>query len=172
MSLQTRIIYPFVETWQDYPDSVSNAVLVYFVGCDNYCKGCHNHQLINYYNNDARSIFLGNFIEDLNNMCTRCNTDKVVLSGGDPLYCKNVEFVKSFLVQNNLSVTIYTGYDYSYVKRCEISGFDFIKVGKFIPEESQPPAKSDTFLRLASKNQKIYNKDLIEVTDGNGVFFF
>lgn len=32
----------FTESFSDYPDNKSTAIIIYFVGCSNKCPGCHN----------------------------------------------------------------------------------------------------------------------------------
>lgn len=174
MSLIARVVYPFVETWLDYPDPFSNAVEVLFAGCSHGCLECHNLDLRNYDFADSREVFLDRFMIDLFDMCERCRTDKVVFSGGDPLFHKNIRFVKEFLLSAKIvvDVAVYTGYDIGFVKSNDVLGFTYIKTGKYCYEDRQIPAKTDKFFRLASKNQKIFNKSLVEVTDGSGVFYF
>lgn len=166
-----RIKYPMFETWLDYPDPRSNAVEVLFAGCSHGCIGCQNRDLQD--DSMADDVFLDRFMIDVLDMCERCRTNKIVFSGGDPLYCKNIGLVKEFLrVVKIVDVAIYTGCDVDFVKENNVSGFSYIKTGVYDYENKQVPGKTSMFLRLASKNQKIFNKDLVEVTDGSGVFYF
>ena len=72
------------ETFLDYPSPDDTAVIVFLPGCSHKCLGCQNPDLQQlheeYSEKESKDI-----IERINNMCLRCDTNKLVLSGGDPL---------------------------------------------------------------------------------------
>lgn len=44
-SLNVFISTNVQETFSDWPDGESNAIILFFVGCEHHCKGCHNSSL-------------------------------------------------------------------------------------------------------------------------------
>lgn len=101
------------ETFSDFPDPNSLAVIVSFYGCTFNCKGCQNPGLQEKDPECAVSWF--NVFNDIKNYCARCNTKKVVLSGGDP-FCRDIKedlndmlLLVSTLQTNGYTVCVYTG---------------------------------------------------------------
>jgi len=158
-NLDVQIKYPFDTTWVDYPDDSSLAVICYFMGCSHNCQGCHNplFQLMTY--SGARSFTIKELYGFLFDACCKNKTNKVVLSGGDVLFHKNVEFVKTFvkLYSNIFSFCLYTGSSIKEVKQFDIKGFKFIKVGEYKEDLKQESVKTDVYFQLASSNQEIYD---------------
>ena len=163
-----KIVYPFTYTWLDYPDDCSYALIATCLGCDNNCSGCQNKELQNYnldeeFNENFK--FCSTTVEDFYSaLCLGCNknkTNKVVLSGGDFLFYKNLPFTKELLKINNryLDICIYTGHTIEYVKQHKIEGFSFIKTGKYDITCKQESVKNDKYFQLASSNQEIYDSN-------------
>ena len=72
------------ETFLDYPDNESLSIIVFTQGCSHGCKGCHNFELQK--RDESYAISYSNFLNRILDFCKRSNTNKVVFSGGDPLY--------------------------------------------------------------------------------------
>lgn len=158
-------------TWLDYPDNESLAVIIYFSGCGHACPGCQNKKYQNYRNDESRSISL----EELRNIileeCDRNRTDKVVFSGGDPLFELNRDEV-IILIDNlkdcsNVDICVYTGYNIEDVKGFyesdSFKGFlrpDFFKCGKYLEEFKRPAwGKTNEKMDWATSNQNLYDGD-------------
>ena len=77
-------------TWLDYPDEESLAVIVYFSGCSHACPGCQNEKYQNFENDESYQISIAELIDLVDKECQRNRTNKVVFSGGDPFFSKNV----------------------------------------------------------------------------------
>jgi anaerobic ribonucleoside-triphosphate reductase activating protein len=144
-------------TFSDYPSKDGLAVICYIHGCEHNCKNCHNINLQKI-EEDEEIIRL----DDIENYCIRNNTNKIVISGGDPLYNNNKNFTKFICRElgEKYNICIYTGYSIDDV---DFNGFKFIKCGKYDIERKQESFKTDDFIQFASSNQKLYNykKELI-----------
>lgn len=170
---EVAVSLPMYVSFLDYPTPVDHAICVNFVGCDHACKGCHNPTLqfretaenYKYYDSPER------LLADIQNFAIRNRTNKVVLSGGDPLHPSNVEFVKAFLeLESEFDVMVYTGYDIKYVKEHEIKA-KFIKCGKYIEGQAQASQKTGSKFVLASKNQVLYDSEYKPLSN-NGEYNF
>lgn len=144
------------ESWLDYPDPESNAVLVYFRGCEHHCVGCHSAILQKYlpYSESNEEI-----LNKIVNFSRRADTNKLVFLGGDPLYSKNIPVV-SYLVDNlynNFDICIFTGYNIEYVKKLDLKGVKYYKCGKFDIKSQRKSMKTDDEYVLASPNQNFYD---------------
>ena len=167
-----KILYPAMPTWLDYPDKENLAVCVCMMGCDNGCIGCQNPEFQNpQYLSFTRDYTVDSFIEYINELCERNQTNKVVLSGGDPLSCFNIDFTKEFLSKTDKDVCIYTGHDIDYVKEHQVKGFKYIKCGKYDHTNKQESYKTDYVMQFASPNQILYDDLCIELSV-NGVYKF
>lgn len=168
------VSYPLSVTFIDYPDPEDIAVIVYFMGCEQNCKNCHNPQFRDPYNKiNTIDITSDKLIREIEVFCKRNQTNKIVFSGGDPLHPNNIKNVKFLLEElcKEYNIAIYTSYDKDYIVKNDVSGFTFIKSGIFIQEQYQIPEKTDNFIKFASKNQKLYNSKLELISD-NGIYFF
>jgi anaerobic ribonucleoside-triphosphate reductase activating protein len=153
-------------TWQDYPSREDIAVLVFFSGCIHNCKGCHNPELQK--RNPSYSKSIEEFYRELYYKCYSNRTNKVVLEGGDPLYGDNLLSTKELLSYNkDLHFCIYTGYMIEYVKEIKLTGFDYIKCGKYDIDNKCQSQKNDNELIFASTNQKLYDKDYNQISNNN-----
>jgi organic radical activating enzyme len=170
-----KIINPPGQTFIDYPDRSSLALLIYFIGCDNTCEGCHNYKLknINYSLNAISYSNVYLFIRDLILYSLRAKTNKIVLSGGDPLSNYNIEFVKEFLNKSYslFDVCIYTGHDIKYVKKNKVKNFKFIKTGSYNNKTNSSMVKNNNFMMFASDNQKLYNENFKLLTK-DSIYYF
>ena len=158
------------ETWLDYPDPESNAVIIYFCGCEHRCKGCHSpllQQECEYA--ESNEEILNKIIEYTN----RADTNKLVFLGGDPLYSKNLELT-TYLVNElnkNYDICIFTGYDIEYVKNLKLQGIKYYKCGKFDISQQRKSMKTDEEYVLASPNQNFYDGNYKQLST-NGILKF
>jgi organic radical activating enzyme len=153
-----NVKFPFDLNFLDYPDPESFSIIVFVMGCEKHCVSCHNPQLQNYdYKINTKKFCLTDFKNEIQKALKKNNADSLVLSGGDPLGSRNIEFVKFFLLETNFSTCIYTGNDIEYVKQNDVKGFKFIKCGKFLESEKQVSEKTDNYLQFSSKNQQLYD---------------
>ena len=159
--LKTNFQMPFSSTFLDYPDKENIAVIAFVMGCDNNCYNCHNVNFQNpFYKKNCQILKIKEFIKKIKDYAKRCLTRKVVLSGGDPLFHKNINFIKAFLEQtkNELDICIYTGKNVDYCKENQLSGFKFLKTGKYEESLKQESKKDDHQMVFASKNQLLWDE--------------
>ena len=162
------IIYDF--NFLDFPSPDNGAVSVFMTGCVHNCPECQNPDLQKYVKNNQTNE------EILNNIklcCKRNDTDKIVLTGGDCLFPKNLKLT-NFLLNNlkDYQTCLYTGYNIDYVKSVlKPNTFTYVKCGKFIKELYQESEKTDEYMKFASTNQELYdsNFNLLSI---NGIYKF
>jgi organic radical activating enzyme len=167
--MQINVINPFILTFLDYPDDESHAILVYMMGCDHNCNGCQNIQFKNFeYSKNTIKLNMNSFLKKLNIFEKKYQTNKIVLSGGDPLSKYNINFTKSFLNVNlKYEICIYTGYDIEYVNKNNIDNFNYIICNPYDLNKKIKSEKTNEYFQLASTNQQIYN-DKKQVISING----
>jgi organic radical activating enzyme len=171
--LIAQIKYPLDYTWTDYPDDYSQSVLVYFLGCERYCKGCQNElfQLRTY--TSAWDFSLEDLYDLISSECYRIKSNTIIFSGGDCLSSYNIDFTKEFLKRycDQFQICIYTGATIEEVKQREIKGFTYIKVGKYDESLKQESFKTDDCFQLASSNQEIYDSEFNLLTKNGRMEF-
>lgn len=154
-------------TWLEYPDNSSLAVIWYMNGCNHNCPGCSNPELQSFFK------YEDNWEEILDNYMTRSKTNKLVLCGGDPLFEKNIPYTKKILEKNIYDVCIYTGSLYSHIPEDILKlNWKYIKCGAFDAKHYRPSKKTENELILASPNQIMYKKiDRVEaeIISNNGI---
>ena len=167
IELTAQIKVPLDVTWLDYPDNESLAILVYFYGCTNNCEGCHNPLFQSQLMMNTNTFTIKSFYKLLLEECYKQKTNCVVFSGGDCLSEYNVDFTREFLnkYQNIFDICIYTGSTIGEVKEKNITGFRYIKVGKYSQDLKQESTKTDEYFQLASSNQEIYDYEFNLLTD-------
>ena len=171
-----NVAYPLTTTFLDYCDNESQAILIYILGCNNMCGGCHNTRFKDkeYQDSETKKLDILALYDKIVEQAQKNNTDKVVLSGGDPLYKENLAETKTLLhllKKKGLKITVYTGHDIDYVKLNNVKHFDFIKCGPYMEIFKQPSIKTDEYIQLSSSNQEIYNHKY-ELLSHNGIFKF
>jgi len=173
MEQKIRILNEIVPSFIDYPDNVSLSLCVVMMGCCHNCKNCQNPLFQNpNYEIGTRVVTLENLILELINLCKRNETNKIVLSGGDPLFKTNLEFTKELLKRlEGYDVCVYTGYNIDYVKENDVKGFKFIKCGTFKVDQQRKSDKDDDKIIFASPNQMLYNSEY-KLLSENGIYYF
>lgn len=154
-------------TFLDYPDNESLAVIFYMNGCEHNCLNCQNKDL------QKSSKYSKTIINEIIDYCNRNNTNKIVLSGGDPLYKTNIDLTNKIIdtYKDKYDICIYTGYDIEYIKKVLHFGFKFIKSGKYVEQFKQLSEKTDEYIQLASSNQNFYNNCYIQISQNGKLFF-
>lgn len=154
-------------TFLDYPDNESLAVIFYMNGCEHNCLNCQNKDL------QKSCKYSKTIINEIIDYCNRNKTNKIVLSGGDPLYKTNIDLTNKIIdtYKDKYDICIYTGYDIEYIKKVLHSGFKFIKSGKYIEQFKQLSEKTDEYIQLASSNQNFYNNCYIQISQNGKLFF-
>lgn len=144
-------------TFLDWPSPDDMALIVYIAGCKHNCKNCQSPDLQNAI--QYPGVPVEDAIEILYELAKKHRTEKIVFSGGDPLYHSiQLQKIIDGLKEKHkfFRFCIYTGFEYEEAINL-ISGFDFIKTGKYDCEQHQVSMKDDFKMILASKNQKFYN---------------
>lgn len=163
-----RIVPKINTTFQDYPDLESDALLLYFTGCNFFCKNCQNEILQDYnYGEEFTGYDLYRFIYNwINETSIRKEIyNKIVFVGGDPLYCNNIVGLKDFLnINKYFDVCIYTGFNIEIVKKMDLKNFKYIKCGIYDETKKQVSGKINGKFFLGSTNQEIYNNKYEKLT--------
>lgn len=167
-----QALFPFESTFLDFPDAESEAVMVFFCGCDHSCPGCQNPELryIDSLDKGRQFFTESSLYEALKTACERHRTRKVVFTGGDPLSSRNRAFVRAFLASygQEFDVVVYTGYTRVEVLRMDVRRFKFLKCGRYDETCRLESGKSDHQFVLASSNQEFVNS-CFEVISTDGV---
>lgn len=171
--LTAQIYSTFYDTWMDYPDNESQALLIYFIGCYRFCKGCQNTLFQLRHHSGAFDFNLEELYNKIFFHCYQNKSMKVVFSGGDCLAEMNIDFTKEFLKRHSsqFQICIYTGATIEEVKQLDITGFTFIKCGKYDESLKQESIKTDDYFQLASSNQEIYDKEFNLLTKNGRMEF-
>lgn len=168
-----RILNNITTSFIDYPDDECIALCVVMMGCTNACNGCQNPCFMNpLYDKGTREISVEQLVSELEILCQKNHTNKIVLSGGDPISVYNIGFTKDLLKYNNkFDFCIYTGHNIDYVRNNNISGFKFIKCGKFDIKNARKSYKDDVRMVFATPNQTLYN-EYYEQLSMDGIYNF
>jgi organic radical activating enzyme len=168
-----RVLNPTTISFLDYPDPESWAVVVWMVGCDLRCRGCQNEAL-QIGADGAVEMGVAQLVDIIQHQAQEARTTKVVLTGGDPLSSFNVECTKQLLshpAMRMYQTCVYTGQTIEAVKKMELVGFEFVKVGPYELLSAQMFEKTDQKMVLASHNQQLFNKHF-ELLTTDGVYYF
>lgn len=159
-------------TFIDYPDNESLAVIAFFSGCEHNCKGCQSPELQKHldFGKPITHVLSEIFQELYVN-----KTDKLVLSGGDPLHPYNFETTKhicSWLKKvHDVNICIYTGYDFNYIQNLNFRTFDFIKGGKYEENLKQVSEKTNDYIQFASSNQFLIDTNMNTLSKQGRYYF-
>lgn len=141
--------------------------VIFFSGCNHYCKGCHNPQT---WDINGGSIFDENAKQKLFTLSSPDYVNGITLSGGDPLMPNNIESVihlcKEFKSEfPNKTIWCYTGYTVEELNLdalYDASKIDVIVDGPFIPEKAdiKYPFAGSTNQRIIDVKKTIMNNEI------------
>lgn len=170
---------PFVNIYKelsmgfiDYPTAEDHSINVYFYGCHHHCIQCSNPMF--WSSKFGTRVSVKELFLLIHKSSKEFRTRKVCLLGGDPLYKKNIDFVRELLSLLNFAqfdVCLFTGYSVSMIKKLEIEGFKFVKTGKFEVKLACKSEKNDEYIQLSSTNQKLYDSNL-RLLSSEGRYYF
>lgn len=134
----------------------NQALEIYFSGCNQYCKGCHNPEL--------RDFNLGNhYLDCIKQIQNKIQEFDVLIKniwilGGEPLDNDNGDILY-FLnkMPKDKKTWLFTSYDFEKVPDKFKEVFDYIKCGKY-EENLRVPENLWHGVNLISSNQKIFKK--------------
>jgi organic radical activating enzyme len=110
-------------------------------------------------------------LDYLRRLSVKYKTNKVVLSGGDPLYINNLEITRQLLDNDEFEFCVYTGSTAEDVEHMGLSGFKFIKCNVYDKNLRQEAGKDDECMTFASSNQELYDSDL-NLISTSGKYYF
>ena len=128
-------------------------VALFVSGCSHHCRGCHNPES---WNPDNGKEFTEETKEKLFELVSKPYVDGLTLTGGDPLFCDNIEEITKLCIEfkqkfPNKTIWLYTGYEFEQVKHLELFRFvDVVVDGPYIEE-----LRDITLPFRGSSNQKI-----------------
>ena len=137
----------------DIADGEGIRVTLFVSGCSHHCKGCHNPQS---WNPDNGKEFTEETKEKIFKLLDRDYIDGLTISGGDPLYCDNINEIMKLCIEvktrfPNKTIWLYTGYTFEEIVRLKFLRYiDVIVDGPFKLEE-----RDITFAFRGSKNQRV-----------------
>jgi organic radical activating enzyme len=142
-------------SWLDYP-SLEQCILIIMSGCNNNCLGCQNPNL----KKEQPSIYSSkkNLIMSIKQYIKQQRTNKIVFTGGDPLYEHNIDITHTILqsLGKTIEACIYTGLEEEAFDI--INNFStyplYVKTGSYIGNGISE--KTDDYIKLASPNQKMF----------------
>jgi len=174
--LETKFKYPFNMSFLDYPSPDDNAVLVFMMGCEHACDGCQNLLFQNPdYDEQTKQFTREELAHAIRQACDKFRTKKIVLTGGDPLFVKNLKSTVCILedLRTDYDICIYTGcniidvVEYSFIR-----GFKYIVCGAYDSTKATRSEKTDDYVQLASTNQEIYDGGFFCMTNRDGRMYF
>ena len=169
-------LFPFTESFVDYPNNESLVISIYFLGCNNNCENCSNIDLQdkkysghNVKNDNSIDPIIDLIYED----AKQVKTNKLVFIGGDPLFEDNVENTKNIIqrLKKDFSICIYTGKSVNYAKMNKVTDFTFLKTGQYTEKYKQEALKTDEYMQFASYDQELYDIEY-QLLSANGIYYF
>lgn len=163
----------FETTFLDYPNPDDIAVVVIMSGCSHNCPGCQNPQLQKLHENWTEEEQIS-IIDKIIDLCKRNETNKIVLSGGDPLNPCNRNLTISICTElgnNGYEICIYTGYEVEEVKKMHLHGFTFIKCGKFNVNNMQESKKTNTYIQFVNATQNLFDRNFNQLSIDGRYYF-
>ena len=113
-------------------------VVLWVSGCEHHCPGCHNADL---WDDKAGREFTQQQFELIEKLLKDDFIQGLTLSGGDPLYPKNIETVTALAKTvkeeyPHKDIWLYTGYCYEMIKHLEIINYvDVIVDGEYLQQQ-------------------------------------
>ncbi len=169
-----NVLFPFKTTFLDYPDNESEAIIIFVMGCRLPCEGCQNPKFKDrHYDVGTKKMSPKDILIEIEKLSEKINSNKVVLTGGDPLDRLNVEDTKLLIKmgKKKFDFCIYTGQIVSNIQGKMIDGFKFLKTENFKKDKFQLPEKTDEYIRFASTNQRLYDENY-KLISKDGIYYF
>ena len=171
-----NVAYPFTSTFLDYPDPEAHSISVYMMGCVHSCEGCSSPQFSDpYYNFETKVFSTTKLLQQIQSAARTFKTTQVCLMGGDPLHPANLEYTKTLLRVKTFEVCLYTGYNIEEVRKMCLPHLEYVKCGKYDPEQKQVSEKTDEYIQFASKNQELHKRSQYgkyELVSKDGRYYF
>jgi len=133
-------------------DGIGWRTVLFVSGCSHHCKGCHNKESWNPNNGTPFTEKTKEYLFS----CITDNIDGLTISGGDPLYKKNIKEVTALCKEfkerfPNKTIWLYTGNLYRDSKDLEVMKYvDVVVDGEF-----REDLKDTTLAFKGSLNQRI-----------------
>ena len=135
-------------------------------GCSHHCKGCHNPQT---WNENNGQLFDEKIKEKIFNEFEKYYISGLTLSGGDPLYCNNLNDVYNLVTEfkkkyPNKTIWIYSGYTWEEIceEKCSVLEEHFImrqailsQCDVFVDGRYNEELKDITLKWRGSSNQRV-----------------
>lgn len=164
---------PLSLTWTDFPDKENTALIIYFTGCEHNCPGCQNPELKNY--NFGTKFTATELFEMVEKEARHKGIDKIVLSGGDPYFqdCTELRLFLHLLYTNGYDICMYTGCENLEDIRYKFWPYvAYYKCGKYDERIKEKVwGKTNNKMVFATKNQKLYNRELKQISVDNVYYF-
>lgn len=166
---------PLSLTFTDFPDRDNLAVIIFFSGCKNNCPGCQNPELQDF--NFGTKMTAVDLYNEVDKYASCKGIRKVVLSGGDPYFQDETEMslFLHLLYTTDYEICLYTGVsDLESIKEKFWPYVTYYKCGKYDEREHIKERYWGKFpdkMVFVSKNQKLYNRDLKQISVDNVYYF-
>ena len=126
-------------TYDDMLNGEGLRVVLWVAGCSHHCKNCQNPET---WDENSGILFDSDAVSEITEQLDKEYISGLTLSGGDPLYCNNIETVNSLCkyIKNkypNKTIWLYTGYLYEEIKDLEIMNYIDILVDGEYQEENR-----------------------------------
>ncbi len=121
-------------TKDDMLNGAGLRVVLWVAGCSHKCRGCHNPQT---WDKNGGILFDENAKNELFEELKKDYINGITFSGGDPLFCDNIDEVTKLAKQiktnfPNKTIWLYTGYKFEEIKNLEIINYiDVLCDGEF-----------------------------------------
>ena len=128
-------------------------VVLWVAGCNHHCEGCHNPIT---WNPQGGLPFGGSEKEEIFTELSNDYISGITLSGGDPLYCDNVDEITALAKEikerfPDKTIWLYTGFVWE-----EIAGFEIMQYTDVLVDGKFELDKKDNLLHWkGSSNQRV-----------------
>ena len=173
------------ETFLDFPDDESLAVIVFFYECSHSCPNCQNKELQTI-PKDGINLDIEEVVKMIIDRCKRSSTNKIVLSGGDPFaHPNNIIKLIDYLEARGYVICTYTGYAIDAINKFynayesshkeNVHKSSYLKCGLYKEDlrDFSSGKFNDKFV-LASTNQAFYkliNNRYEQISKGHTLYF-
>ena len=132
---------------------------IYVSGCKRHCYGCQNPETWDF----DQGEYYKKYREKISQYILKYNSliKNIMIFGGEPLNqdLKKLEDFLLFLNKNNISLWLFTSYNFDQLPHFIFKYCDYIKCGEYL-EELKTNNHIQYGIKLATSNQNIYKKEL------------